>query len=47
MELLVPFVLMNIFMALVDLVALKWGVDSREDLSSPEWIRRAYRGHVL
>jgi len=47
MELLVPFVLMSIFMAIVDLVALKWGVDSREDLYSPEWIRRANRGYVL
>ena len=44
MEFLVPFV--TVFIVL-DIAALKWGIDSRDRLSSSEWVRRAYRGHVL
>ena len=30
-----------------DIEALRWGVDSRDGINSPEWERRAQRGHAL
>ncbi len=33
---LILFVVMVVF----DLVALRWGADSRDGLNSPEWLRR-------
>lgn len=30
-----------------DIAAVYWGVDSRDGINSPEWMRRALHGHVL
>ncbi|MEO8954456.1 MAG: hypothetical protein ACR2H5_20710 [Ktedonobacteraceae bacterium] len=32
---------------LLDVVALRWGVDSRDKLDSPEWERRRWWGMSL
>ena len=31
----------------LDIAAVYWGVDSRDGINSPEWLRRAQRGRVL
>jgi nitrogen fixation-related uncharacterized protein len=36
-----------IIIVALDLAALRWGVDSRDDLSSPEWLRRWQRGNFI
>jgi hypothetical protein len=30
-----------------NIAASQWGVDSRDGIDSPEWERRARRGHAL
>jgi len=34
------FVLFFLLLLLLDLAALRWGADSREEIDSPEWERR-------
>lgn len=31
----------------LDIAALRWGVDSTDGINSPEWERRKYRGSIL
>lgn len=43
MTLLITLLLVFIF----DIVALKWGFDSRDDVNSAEWKRRLHVGRAL
>jgi len=43
MELYVLLLVIIVF----DIAALRWGVDSRDNLHSPEWEKRIQRGHAL
>lgn len=43
MDLLVTFFVLIV----LSIVALKWGVDSRDDLNALEWERRLQWGHAL
>ncbi len=36
-----------ILIVLLDIAALRWGVDSRDGLHSLEWLRRQHRGNFL
>ncbi|WP_281276441.1 hypothetical protein [Dictyobacter kobayashii] len=35
--------LLVLLLILLDLAALRWGVDSRDNIDSPEWTKRAQR----
>jgi hypothetical protein len=36
------FTIVLLVVIIFDIVALRWGVDSREKIDSPEWERRKY-----
>ncbi len=41
------FVFIGISIVLLDIVAMRWGFDSRDDLNNPEWERRKVWGLSL
>lgn len=41
------FAILVLVLIFLDLAALRWGVDSREGVSSPEWNRRRLTDRVI
>jgi hypothetical protein len=40
-------IILLIALIVLDIAALRWGIDSTDGINSPEWERRRHRGSIL